>query len=176
MILQELLRNIVTYKEVIKPYIDIWKEAIELRYGFFNTHISTTNSRNEVVKASVLEAISVSKITGTRTIQTLESLSQEHYLGKQTKEKINSATVGNNIVTMLMGDSVCDDVVMTSRTISFTTEICLGEARKKDVTRGGVTTGFIFEKHKITHEERELLGGFSLSHERHSLLYISERR
>jgi len=174
MFLQELLRNIVTYKGVIKPYIAVWKEALVLRYGTTSTQVVINN---KAVTASIVEAISISHITGTLTIPThMMSFSRRDL----SKEGRTMALVGNNICTVLIKNEVGEYAVSTGKTLSLNNEIFSGEAIVSNDSSRNSTIGFTIEKQYLfllpeTHGKRELLGGFSLSHEGNSFLHLSER-
>jgi len=177
MILQELLRNIVLYRGVVKPVLQAWKESLFLRYIRLTPQLVIKNHIQEAVS---LEAVSHAFLTGTLTIPFYIVAVVESIILNQAKQRTISATVGNDKCTVLMGGGVAEKAVTSSITDYFCYSLGMDKFSPVRTIQRDLTTGFIIENLYLylseTHEERELLGGFSLSHEGNPLLYLTERR
>ena len=188
MILQELIRNIVVYKGVIKPVLLLWKESLLVRYnslaqsGFYKKGASEfTKTKMVAPNMSILKIISLSNITGTRTIPLQRKITKDNFSLLLSKRIFKSALTGSSVSSVLIDTRMDEDIAATSKTIfqsqiarlSFLPQV----SKQKSISTTGFTieTTYYFSFRK-THEERELLGGFSLTHERNQLMSTLERR
>ncbi|HSX08583.1 MAG TPA: hypothetical protein VLF93_00335 [Candidatus Saccharimonadales bacterium] len=168
MILQELIRNIVMYNGVINPVLQSVKESI-LSFISAARREQALGVTSQGYSSQKLELYTHELLSGTRTIPNREVIIIDSF--REVKKvlldmpKIDS----NTIFSMLMGEEIEEPSKTSSATMSVGAVL---EDRK--------TTGFLTEYTLIyfsreTHEGREYLGEFSLSHEENQLNSPIER-
>ena len=189
MILQELIRNYVLYREVLKPLLVSWKDSLTTGYYKEFAYNSSSGLLLALNKAKSLgdgeelgwdisdeyEAKSVTQITGTHTITVQRFLLQHEYdLVDQNEIRLKRNGASNYTHIVLGSTHVQEYVMKSSKTISALSSLALklipsGSSQGQFFTTGYESkqiNSFLFE----THEKREYLGEFSLTHEETPLM------
>jgi len=193
MILQEFIRNYILYREVLKPILGSWKESLVLSYSKESFILSSTLFNLALNKGNTLgggeelgwdisdeyEAMAPTKTTGTNTITDYKDvLVMISDLFVRQEYFSETALVSKEVVIVLTNSTVNENAVdpgkTSSQTIISDTNF---EVLRKSQTRVATTgceskqiNSFLFE----THEKREYLGEFSLTHEETPLMYIQK--
>jgi len=193
MILQEFIRNYILYREVLKPILGSWKESLVLSYSKESFILSSTLFNLALNKGNTLgggeelgwdisdeyEAMAPTKTTGTNTITDYKDvLVMISDLFVRQEYFSETALVSKEVVIVLTNSMVNENAVdpgkTSSQTIISDTNF---EVLRKSQTRVATTgceskqiNSFLFE----THEKREYLGEFSLTHEETPLMYIQK--
>jgi hypothetical protein len=194
MILQELLRNYILYREVLRPLIKSWSASLTTVYP---RHLSLITSQKASVASnlnlnvsdqasetrfntSISESISLTKMTGTHTITSHEEyVMTEYELLYKLKNKNISALTGNRVHIVLRNDSSSELAAKTRKTRSQSLLSSIDNLNQKISKTVSATTGYESKQLNTflsleTHEKREYLGEFSLTHEETPLLLISK--
>ncbi len=190
MILQELIRNFILYRHVVRPILSSWKDSFMSGYyrevtGITSTELALVLNNVRLMSdgeelgwdiSDEYEAKSVTHISGSRTITNHKRLSMnEDDLFYEADVYFGSASLSKDDYVVLVDTRWYDRPVNSIKTDSATTilyaeSITLG-TQKTIVTTTGFANqqinSFLFE----THEKREYLGEFSLTHEEIPLLY-----
>ena len=190
MILQDLIRNYVLYRGVLKPLLVSWKEALSAGYqreivgGTSFLPFLALNRRESLGDGEEMgwdisdeyDLSLLAKISGTRTITDYIKHSMRGFeVFYQRGASLGASLSGNSECIVLRGSMIEDNAVSITKTSSQTsisTEDFGDSATSHTINK---TTGydkqqinsFLFE----THEKREYLGEFSLTHEETPLLY-----
>ena len=191
MILQELIRNFILYREVVKPMFVSWKDSFAASYS---KEIAGDSSSELIFALQSIkgggdgeelgwdisdeyEEMSLTQVSGTRTI------TDKHIIHQKMPEPENfnrTASVSRKISIVLKVPKASENIVDIVKTRIFTVtssanKVILGTEEKTNATTG-------FESKQIksfliseTHEKREYLGEFSLTHEETQLFAFSER-
>jgi len=169
MLLQEIIRNIFLYNGLIEPWIKSVKEDRTLRKKKV-----VYPEANSSIKVSLVPLISA---TGTRTITKRNIHSLYYFKTEKANMTENSASIGNNIISMLATENIAE-----LGKNSFSTSVSSINLLNDSYSAMSVTTtGFFIENTQLffsheTHEKREYLGEFSLLHEENLLNSFIERR
>jgi hypothetical protein len=185
MILQELLRNYIVYREVLKPLFESWKESFAVGQYKEVTGYSSSELNLALNKAKTLrdgeefgwdisdeeDARSLSHITGTRTIASGNAVvwRDSDVFYEEGSSKI-LASAGRDAYVVLRYDQVSEYAVEIGKTYThhffLGTEFLMQNASKISGTTTGYESKQInFILSRETHEKREYLGEFSLTHE-----------
>lgn len=181
MILQELLRSTVLYKGVVRPLVQTWTDSVVSRYSKQNlllpyqtASLSSFDDSLPLKEAVVDEtsmmlgmSLSLSEITGTRTISSQIAFSN------------SKQAISNNRDVMLVCGPINERIAELGKTHyrAYPEYVDLRSGSSSLVV--GSTTGYYTEQIYFyliseTHERREYLGEFSLTHEENHLLYLKE--
>jgi hypothetical protein len=181
MILQELLKNIVFYKDLIKPILRTWTESLYASYSKSKYRYLHQNAKLNLPEP---ERASNKAVSGKEMVDSACSLMNSEMTGTLTMSYFdatnqNEITIGNIAVSMLVQAMIYEYAVKSGKTRS---RMCI--ANNKVISNTTVktlesTTGytkkevnpFLITK---THEEREYLGEFSLTHEEVRLSKLKE--
>ncbi|HVA96369.1 MAG TPA: hypothetical protein VND99_01820 [Candidatus Acidoferrales bacterium] len=181
MILQELLRNIVLYKGVVKPLLQTWTDSLRGMYARQKYFASFSKALIDHSEAEIQPFIadwgyytqphkskfSLSNTTGTHTMSYIDLIAKHKSLA------------GNDFMVVLTDGLVDEGVERTSKTYYQTVATTGKLSVLISSFTACVTTGHLVEDiyaHLVpeTHGKREYLGEFSLTHEETQLLYLKE--
>jgi len=191
MILQEFIRNFILYREVVRPVLSSWKDS--LAGGYYKEIAGNTSSELVFALHNIMmcgdgeelgwdisddyEAISLTGVSGTRTITDKHIIIQNR---SEAEIFWETASVSKKISIMLTKAEIDEEIEGIGKTNNLTYA-----SSEKNVILGmdkftTTTTGFESKQIKSfliseTHEKREYLGEFSLTHEETPLFAISER-
>jgi len=193
MILQDLLRNIVLYKGVIRPVLQSWKEslvAVYLKPPYLSVYHRTSFPLSEAGEdrfragansqySFIYSTFSLSELSGTRTISYADLISINNSTIKREERASKSALTSNNLLTVLTTGLVVEDTVAIGKThlrshVSSTGLLSKSLSQSRNATTGYTYRETYFFLSLETHEKREYLGEFSLTHEETPLLYLKE--
>lgn len=196
MILQELIRNYVLYREVLKPILTSWRDSLAASYYNEINRMPLSELSFSINKAKVLvdggdgeelgwdisdeyEAMSINKISGSRTItkHIISSISSFDLL-VNVENNYMRALPSKDMCIVLADDLMSKQAAMTSKTYNrdnllSSNSLLLGTPEGISATTGYANqqiNSFLFE----THEKREYLGEFSLTHEETPLMVYQE--
>jgi hypothetical protein len=194
MILQELIRNFILYREVVRPMLASWKDSFAAGYYREIASISSHELNMAINKVKALgdgeelgwdisdeyEATSVSQISGTRTIT--DSLTHPTYhfaIFNEAKMTFGSASVSKEIYIVLTSERLGNQAVKSGKTftgeyISNSNVISLATLQNIYATTGYANQQINSILISETHEKREYLGEFSLTHEETPLMNFAE--
>jgi len=193
MILQELIRNWILYREVLKPILGSWKDS--LRAGYSKEIFLTSSSELNLALINAkgirdggelgwdtsdeYHTSSLNRISGTHTI-TKYAAHPMH--GTELLEwptaTCDSALISKGGCILLRGNLVDEKTANKGKTSSSISASYIDFSNLALEMTGDTTTGF--ESKQIntflieTHEKREYLGEFSLTHEETPLMYQLE--
>jgi hypothetical protein len=176
MILQDLLRNIVLYNGIFNPYLQSVKEYILTFLSLSYKHQEELLLASEADLPHKLSILASLPATGTRTFSERELVISSQIVTENTIEKLHSLESGNQTITVLMNDGI--DI--TGKTHSDNTELGIDISENVTFSSPSITTGSINEYIQLffsseTHEKREYLGEFSLTHEEIHFNSLMER-
>jgi len=193
MILQDLLRNIVLYKGIIRPYVQSWREYLLSAFALQNhqknvkyTPDYSFEAQQESLERNGITLIlqgndysSLSNITGTRTISKNETDSTVDLCLHQPSHTIMSATISNNRPVVLVGSLVNDYIAVTGKSFLSADTVIAIIPRPGSIITKALTTGFTFANicsflFFETREKGGSLGERSLPHGETLLLYSKE--
>lgn len=196
MILQDLIRNIVLYKGIIRPFLQSWKESLLLvtyRVSPSVAPVNTQTRKKRVMQPRVRRVNASShldkfiyrltkEITSLNTITAHKIVLSEDFSFSSLNISTEIVTLNSRSFTLLLeGNDLKEQAIMTSKTVVSATDSAVIFVSEKASNSTCSTTGFDTEKissflfHE-THERREYLGEFSLPHEEIHLMYRKERR
>ncbi len=186
MLLQELLKNIILYKGIVKPIMQSWSDGLIVEYTnqlYLLGCLSILSSLNEAKMTSGMlgyEAKSleisfenaIAESTGTRTISDFSTVSNTSQAGKFS---LGKASFGNSLIAMLSNGQIDENAVKTGKTYLQTHPLLVIQLQSDSTKTISTTTGLLSNKlcfflSRETHEKREYLGEFSLTHEETHLL------
>src|SRR5258708_407529 len=127
MLLQELLKNIILYKGIVKPIMQSWSDGLIVEYTnqlYLLGCLSILSSLNEAKMTSGMlgyEAKSleisfenaIAESTGTRTISDFSTVSNTSQAGKFS---LGKASFGNSLIAMLSNGQIDENAVKTGKT------------------------------------------------------------
>jgi hypothetical protein len=191
MILQELIRNFILYREVVKPMLSSWRDSLTTGYykgiaGYssseliFALHTISARDGGEELGWDIsddYEAMSLTQISGTRTITDKHIIFQDK---AEARTSWHAALLSRKIPSMLTSAGSHEKTIDTGKTNSLSYEpsqeiIILATKRVKISTTGSESKQIKSFLITETHEKREYLGEFSLTHEETPLYAFSER-
>ena len=160
MILQDLIRNIVLYKGFINPFL---QSVIDYVLQLKSVSKASHDEGLAFKSVKIDEIQSLVRLTGTHTIPGGKVIG---LAAEDRAQTLYSAANGNVTVTLLVDESL-DVSAQTYLQASFAAR---DSFQSRTIPMGKVTTGFFIENtyfvlSRETHEKREYLGEFSLSHE-----------
>ena len=190
MILQELLRNIVLYRSLINPLLQLVKENMftlwklpyapqesDLKLIKRQTWVEAKKNGEHISQVSDLSLFNISK-TNTIPMQIYQCV---NYKSRIVKEKEQyTATISRFDMFVLGNDRDSEWPMESTKTILSINVLCLNFLSLASGVLSGTTTGLTFEKCILyfsheTHEKREYLGEFSLTHEEIQFNSMKER-
>src|SRR6266568_2711381 len=193
MILQELLRNIVLYKGVIRPVLQSWKESLVAVYlkppylsAYQRTSFSHFEAREDRFRAGantqnslIYFTFSLPDQTGTRTISYADLISVNNSAIKR-EERVSKLALTSNILLTVLTDDLVDECAVRVGKTYLHSLLSSTELLNKSISQSrNVTTGCIYKETYFflsleTHEKREYLGEFSLTHEETPKMHFKE--
>lgn len=167
MILQELLRNIVLYRGVLKPFFHSWSDTISTHYLKRHSSVSSlkiSSAKFEAKKVFLLVTLGNHETTGTCTMSYL------------SLRNVSKSKTGNDVGIPLVVIGAYENTVKTAKTYSqsFLSESILPITvltRKNERTTGFATERSYTFLITETHEKRESLGGFPLTRDETHLMF-----
>jgi hypothetical protein len=193
MILQDLIRNYILYRGVIRPILTAWKDSLTPSPYREIVPSLSPELKLDINKAKELgggeelgwdisddyEAMSLTKVSGTHTItdHIVSSMSDSGPFYEAQNKRITALSSKIMHTVLIDSSSInCFDGIGQTHVYSLvldakTTELSV--AKTQCLTTGFESkqiNSFLFE----THEKREYLGEFSLTHEETYLIYLQK--
>lgn len=191
MFLQDLIRNVVIYKGVMRPFIESWREHLMTAYMKQNPHYAYQISDFPLPKPKKqkprfslycntdlkLSKVSLFEQSGTRTITNMRLLANDNFNIYQGKASHRYNATSNNIITVLTDAVYDEDIVLSNKTEHIYAQTTTDFVILSSLHTYSATTGFTRKNINTflsleTHEKREYLGEFSLTHEETPLMYL----